>query len=192
MFMKKKYHDHFESDCYYHIYNRSINKEQLFLNQRNYKFFLLQWKKYLSGYLRVYSYCLIPNHFHFFVQVNQDVNNDEIEKAFKYFFCSYSLAFNKENNRSGSLFQKGFKRIRIEEDSYFTNIIHYIHNNPIHHGFVNSYNEWNYSSYNSIISEKPTLVGRSEVLEWFGGREKFIDFHLKNIKFEKIDKYLFE
>lgn len=105
--MNRKYHDPFEQDCYYHIYNRSIGKQQLFVSEENYKFFLNQWKKYLQDYLSIYAYCLIPNHFHFFAQVKTS-NNGVIEEKFKRFFSSYTLSFNNFHIRTGSLFQKGF------------------------------------------------------------------------------------
>lgn len=187
--MSQKYHDPFEEDCYYHIYNRSVNNETIFLSERNYTYFLDQWKKYLSRELDVLSYCLLPNHYHFFVKVKENASNETLEDLFKRFLSSYSLAFNKENRRKGALFQKRFKRIKVENDDYITSIIHYIHNNPIHHGLTRAYEEWKYSSYNSIVSDKPTLIMKKEVLEWFGSKENFIEFHKQNVVFEKIKEW---
>ena len=70
----------------------------------------------------------------------------------------------------------------VESDEYFTRLIQYIHHNPIHHKFVTEYSVWKYSSYNDIISDHPTKIKRKEILEWFGGREEFIDFHELNKK----------
>ena len=121
--MERKYHDPFVADRYYHIYNRSINREKLFVNNENYIFFLKQWYKYLNNYLQVWSYSLIPNHFHFFVRVIELVQqidiNKLIENQFKKFFSSYTLSFNSVYGRKGSLFQKSFKRKLVENDSYF-------------------------------------------------------------------------
>jgi len=187
--MYRKYHDPFEVDCFFHIYNRSINNESIFLSDRNYKFFLSQWKKYFANQLEIFAYCLIPNHFHFFIQVKTN-NISLLEDSFKRFFSSYSLSFNIENVRTGSLFQKGYKRIKVDNDDYFTSLIHYINNNPIHHKLVSKYENWPYSSYNSIVSDKPTLVQREKVLDWFGGKEQFIRFHKENIVYEKIKDVL--
>jgi len=105
-------------------------------------------------------------------------------------FRSYALAFNKENNRSGSLFHKGFKRIRIDDEKYFTAIVHYIHNNPIHHHYVDEYEKWHFSSYNAVISDSPSNVNREQILELFGSKNNFIQFHLENIKYDKIDIFI--
>jgi hypothetical protein len=45
------------------------------------------------------------------------------------------------------------------------------------HGFTKKIDEWKFSSYNAIISEKKSLVEREKVLEWFDGKERFIEFH---------------
>ena len=53
--------------------------------------------------------------------------------------------------------------------------------NPVNYGFCQKPEEWLYSSYNSCISEKSTRLKRDEILEWFGNRDSFIDFHNNNI-----------
>ena len=193
--MVSKYHDIFEEGRYYHIFNRTINKELLFLNDENYNFFLSQWNKYFDGFLSVFAYSLMPNHFHIFAQVVSSSSsniNEELEEKCKRFFSSYTLSFNNQNRRKGSLFQKRFKRILVDKDDYFTKIIHYIHNNPIHHGIADSYEKWKYSSYNAIVSNGETKVNRKEVLDWFGGKENFILFHQQNVDFRRVEKYTLE
>jgi putative transposase len=197
-----KYHNTFHEGDFYHIYNRGINNEILFKTKRNYLFFIERWIKYIGELLEVCSYCLLPTHFHFFVRVSDsfaklqkfrkatDINK-LLEHQFMLLFRSYALAFNKENSRTGSLFQKGFKRIRIDNEQYFVAIIHYIHNNPIHHHYVDDYKDWHFSSYKAFISDIPTKINRENILKWFGSKETFIQFHKENIKYEKIDKFLF-
>jgi putative transposase len=89
-------------------------------------------------------------------------------KQFSHLFNSYSKSFNKAFNRHGGLFETPFDRIRITNEKYFTNLVHYIHNNPVHHGFCSFPADYPWSSYGSIISEKPTKLKRHKVLDWFG------------------------
>ena len=63
------YHAPLVPDNYYHIFNRGNNKENLFSNDGNYLFFLNKLKKYILPHLKIFSYCLMPNHFHFLAQV---------------------------------------------------------------------------------------------------------------------------
>ncbi|HEY6437113.1 MAG TPA: hypothetical protein VIY47_11035 [Ignavibacteriaceae bacterium] len=56
---------------FYHIYNRGNNKENIFFEEKNYQYFLKLFDKYLSPYVDVYAYCLMPNHFHFLICVKE-------------------------------------------------------------------------------------------------------------------------
>jgi putative transposase len=94
------------------------------------------------------------------------------------FLNSYAKAFNKQNNRKGALFIDFTKRKAIDNESYFTSVVNYIHQNAVYHGFCNSAQDWPYSSYNSILKTgKTTQLERNLIFDWFGGIEKFIDFH---------------
>ncbi|MBK7869998.1 MAG: hypothetical protein IPJ74_04540 [Saprospiraceae bacterium] len=70
-----------------------------------------------------------------------------MEERFQRLFAGYVLAINRQENRTGSLFQKRFRRIAIQKESQLTSLIHYVHQNPVHHGFATTHVEWAYSSY---------------------------------------------
>ena len=162
------------SDTYYHLYNRGNNKDIIFFEDDNYIFFLNQFKKHVAPFCDVYAYCLMPNHFHFFVRINDETL---FEKGIKNFFISYSKAINKRYNRVGSLFQGRYKASEIKSDSYYTTIVSYIHQNPLRAGLVENMSDYKYSSYNAYLSTKDTILNKQEILDWFGGLESFIDYH---------------
>ena len=190
----RDYHSKFEEEKYYHIYNRGNNGENIFVNDDNYKYFLRKWRQQIAPFTQTLAYCLMPNHFHFLVRVNPQApgNGTEVdinlvlENQFKKLFSSYALSYNKQQNRHGSLFEKRFKRLQIDSDDYFSKIIHYIHNNPIHHNFVSDYDVWKYSSFKAIISDRPSLLAKDEVLEWFGGKEEYNQFHKIQLDYGEI------
>ncbi len=118
--------------------------------------------------------------------------NKLLEDQFRNLFSGYTLAFNNQQNRSGSLFQKRFKRIEIANDDYLTTIIHYIHHNPIHHGFVDDYSKWKFSSYNAMLSKEETSLNRKIVLDWFGGQSGFEEFHSESKNLNAIKSLIME
>jgi putative transposase len=59
-----------EEGNYYHLYNRGNNRENIFFEEENYMYFLKQFKNYLLPHIDVFAYCLMPNHFHFFIRIN--------------------------------------------------------------------------------------------------------------------------
>ena len=81
------------------------------------------------------------------------------------------------HHRSGALFERTFERKLVYSEYYLKNLIFYIHNNPVSHGFVKDLKQYRWSSYDTVISNKPTKLIRDEVIELFGGLENVIDFH---------------
>ncbi len=196
----KKYTSLLECDKYYHIYNHAVGQDNLFKNDDNYNFFLNKYAKYISPIADTFAYCLMPNHFHFAVRIKEEdqintlmrtihkLKNVEkldcekyISKQFSNLFSSYTQSFNRQNNRTGVLFERAFKRLHIDSNSYYRKIIHYIHFNPVHHGFVKDLRDWKYSSFESFFSEKATLLKRKEVIDWFDSKDNFYNFHQKEI-----------
>lgn len=194
------------TNTYYHIYNHANGADNLFVETKNYYFFLDKIKLYLEPIAEIFAWCLMPNHFHFLIKIKEEdkielqfeeskkliFNNlDEnqkytflqqfISRQFAKLFSSYTQSFNKLYNRKGSLFIKNFKFKQVDSTAYYNTLIQYIHLNPIQHGFTSKIEEWEFTSYHSILSEKPTLLQRDEVLKWFGGKTEFTKFHLHNI-----------
>ena len=180
-----------QTEKLYHIYNHANGSENLFRETENYLYFLRQWDKYISPIAETLAYCLMPNHFHCLVLIKKQ---EEIEatfgkfetfqkleyllsKQFANFFSSYTQAYNKRYNRKGSLFAPNFKKKEITSNDYITKVIAYIHTNPIHHRFTQDLRKWSFTSYSSILSTNSTKLARTMVLDWFGGKKLFEDFH---------------
>ena len=189
----------FESEKFYHVYNHGNANDNIFINESNYNFFLNKFNKYVSPIADTFAYCLLPNHFHFLIQIKTEniINDfyyksrkvsktmrdapknisDIISQQFSNFFNSYTKSFNKQNNRKGSLFLDNFNRKNIDTENYLKRIIIYIHQNPVNHGFSEHVNKWKYSSYNSIISNKSTNLKRDDVISLFEDIDNFIYCH---------------
>ena len=167
---------------YYHIYNRGNNGETLFRERRNYLYFLRLYAKYVEGVAETFAYCLLRNHFHFLIRIKDWLSSEDSQslqpsRAFSNLFSTYTKAFNKAYQRTGSLFEKPFKRKLVDSDRYFCALVVYIHGNPQKHHFVDDLTDWPYSSYHAILSDKPSRIQRADVLEWFGSRLGFEAAH---------------
>ncbi|MFH6998376.1 transposase [Flavobacterium sp. FlaQc-57] len=175
--MKK---DFLEAGQYYHIYNRGNNKENIFIEEKNYRYFLEKMKKYILPIADVYAYCLLKNHFHIVLRIKDKVDLPENLKAkihlpFSNLFNSYSKSINKAYNRTGSLFQEHLQRNRIENEDYLKQLIIYVHLNPVKHKFSEYFETYLHSSYRSFLSDKSTSIDRDYIINLFEG--------LKNFKF---------
>lgn len=163
-----------EQSHVYHIYNKGINSTNIFLSDENKSYFLKLLSKYLNGKIEVFAYCLMDNHFHLVIKIIEE--EKIVTQAFSNLFNAYAKAFNKQNNRTGSLFEKHFKRIKIQDENYLRNIIQYIHLNPKHHLNID-YKSYKFSSFQSMISAKETKLARKDVLSYFDSIENFIFCH---------------
>lgn len=59
-------------DTYYHIYNRGVNRENIFVEERNYALFLNLFEKHLASVVDLFAYCMLRNHFHVLVRVKPE------------------------------------------------------------------------------------------------------------------------
>jgi len=98
-------------------------------------------------------------------------------RQFSHLFNSYTKWFNKRHARTGSLFEKNFKRKEITSEEYLKHLVYYIHHNPLHHGFVNSFINYPWTSYLIYTESKSTFLDKETVVEWFHDVDDFISFH---------------
>ncbi len=171
-----------KSEQYYHIFNRGNNREDIFLEEKNYQYFLELMKKHIVPIADLLTYCLLKNHFHLLIRTKPVNSDDLISKKFSNFFNAYAKAINKQYGRSGSLFKDRFSRKIIKDGNQLRNLIIYIHTNPAHHGFTPDFSLYKHSSYKAFISNKKTLLDREFVLNQFGDRANFkYVHHAKNL-----------
>jgi putative transposase len=185
-----------EPGKFYHIYNRGNNKENIFLEEKNYYYFLELYGKYIGPIADTYAYCLMPNHFHLLIGIKDEQNTSQVletcevsgskelqpSQQFSNLFNAYTKAINNTYQRTGSLFQERFGRIEINNEYYFSQLVQYIHLNPQKHGFVEDFRDYKFSSYHSHLSGKRTNLKREEVLKWFGDKAAYQSFHAGSFK----------
>lgn len=170
----------YSENCYYHLYNRGVEKRNIFLDNQDYSVFLHLLKYYLSppdlnnehpftnlsltgfnpvrlrpmqtlfGEIDLLGYCLMPNHYHLLVK---QITRDGITQLTRKISTTYSMYFNHRYKRVGHLFQGIFKAALIQDDSYLLHLSRYIHLNS---NQVTGFNPvtYPYSSYQYYLGIK--------------------------------------
>jgi len=184
---------------YYHIYSRGINGCTIFQERGNYEHFLKLYDEYISPVADTFAWVLMKNHFHFLVRIKDydDIGfvrsrpgrwigeSPSMKKCnpstqFGHLLNAYAKGYNKRYKRTGSLFEKPFRRLRVDNQRYFKTLIYYIHNNPVKHGFCESMMNYPWSSFLTLITLKPTKLQRETVLGWFNSESEFLEYHMQN------------
>ena len=168
--------EHLEYGKIYYIYNRGINKGDVFFETKNYVYFLNLNAKHVDPIADTYAWCLMKNHFHLLVKIKDESQISETKNPYQYFsnlFNAYAKGINKTYGRTRSLFQKKFKRKLVDNEAYLKNLILYIHNNPVNHGICQDAMDYAWSSYLTCVSDKATNLKKDEVLDLFADVENF-------------------
>ena len=115
-------------NAFYHVMNRGLGRQRIFLNDDDYSVFLETLKE-SSRYcnVRIVSYCFMSNHYHLLVQTP----SANLNRMMRHLNGVYTQRFNKMHRSDGPLFRGRYKAILVQEDEYLTHLIRYIHLNPI-------------------------------------------------------------
>lgn len=196
----------FANDEIYHIFNRGVEKRPTFMDKREldrgiktldfYRFanlplklsrFLVlpesekvklvqdMYRKY-EKLVKIVSYCLMPNHFHFLAK---QIKKNGISTFAANFANSYTKYFNTKHERVGPLFQGLFKAVRVESDEQLIHVSRYIHLNPASSFLINpeqleSYQWSSYPEYLDISQNK--IADKEIVLDMFSSKEAYRQF----------------
>lgn len=169
---------HFTENGIYHVYNRGVEKRDIFMDEQDYAVFLHLLKYYLSPVganevhplltfqnfavvrprplanigeeIKLLAFCLMPNHFHLLTKQSAI---DGVTKLLRRVATTYSMYFNKRYKRVGYLFQGKYKAALVETDSYLLHLSRYIHLNPLELTGTDLVN-YPYSSYPYFLGLK--------------------------------------
>ncbi len=189
----------YESGATYHIYNRS--NENIFYKRENYFYFLRNVKKHILPYADILSYCLMPNHFHFLLVVNEkgvEVSTKNFKegvqllpKSIGTMLSSHTQAINKQEKRKGSLFAHTTKAKMLNEakNNYLLQCFMYIHQNPILAELVEKLEDWEFSSYPDYIGKRNgKLVNKGLALGMLNIDINDVEFITNKLLFDKVDE----
>jgi len=144
-------------------------------------------KKYLKKepIVSINAYALMPNHFHFLLKQKHDGGILKFTSNIQNGFAKY---YNLKNKRNGSLFQKPFKSIRIENNDILLHVSRYIHLSPITSYIVNkdNYEIYPWTSLMEYLNERESdYICTKSILGLIGGREKYKKFVLSQVDYQR-------
>ncbi|HUN53869.1 MAG TPA: transposase [Smithella sp.] len=153
----------------HHIMIRGMERKQIFRDNSDREDFLVRLEKLLPAtQTSCFAWAMIPNHAHFLFRTG----NVPVVTLMSRLLTGYAMHFNMRHKRSGRLFQNRYKSILCQEDTYLTELVRYIHLNPLRAGLVKTMGELNRYAYcgHSVLmgNKKRDWQDTDYVLNYFG------------------------
>lgn len=203
----------FANDHYYHIFNRGVERRNIYARKKDYNRALftlkyyqykdppLSYSKFLtlaidkrevflkqvtnySKHIEILAYCLMPNHFHLLLKQKQE---NGISIALANIQNSYTKYFNIKNKRIGPLFEGPFKAVMVETTEQLMHLSRYIHINPAV-SLICTETEiktYPWSSLHEYLFQETGIAEKKEILELFNSEEKYEEFVINQIAYGK-------
>ena len=177
-------------DCFYHVYNRVEENRKLFYTDENYSFYLKLWGKVnFKQSCRILSYCLMPTHYHYLLQILDPLL---FSKKMSYFFNVYCKSLNSQRNETGRFFTNRFKVKLIDNENYLMRLCAYIHLNPVRSNLAIAPEEWPYSNFLSCIGKNEDRIADQKFFkEMILTHSDYEEFIRTRYDQEGLDVYLF-
>lgn len=180
----------FANNQYYHIYNRGVEKRDIFLDESDYDRLLKSmadfnnacpvWKirgeasnEMVEPYVEIVAYCINPNHFHLILK---QLRNNGISDFMHKLGTGYTMYFNKKNKHSGVIFQGVFKSVHIDSNEYLLYVSAYVNCNSEVHGIEKAEN-YRWCSFPEYAKLKAGITSGNEViLGQFANLEDYVKY----------------
>jgi len=195
-YVNRRDYKNFAKDGIYHVYNRGVNKMEIFKKEKDFKVFLFRLREGLlpstidpkvfskserrrklfpEGTFHLLAYCLMPNHFHLMIQQMTDL---PVTKLLSKVCTGYSKYFNKEYERVGAVFQDQFKAVLVENNEQLLWASYYIHKNPIEAFLVNDLKDYEWNSFKEYFdySSQDNLCKKSIIQEQFNTPQSYLNY----------------
>lgn len=127
----------------YHIIQRGNNREYIFKNKRDKKLLLDLFEKYIEVFnYQILGYVVMDNHYHIILRTM----GEGLSKVMQRINTEFARTYNRENKRTGHVFEKRYKGIPVKNDTYLLSLLRYVHQNPVKAKICKKVSEYNWSS----------------------------------------------
>lgn len=204
----------FVNNQVYHVFNRSIASQPIFIDRLDYERMLElvnyyrfkkpplrfshykrlskeQKEKYENSFminkspmLEILAYCIMPNHVHFLLRPK--ISN-AVSDFMRNLQNSYAKYFNTKRKRTGSLFQFMFKAVRVETDEQLIHVSRYIHLNPVTSYIVEARDleSYQWSSFKDYILGVDSFISKEMILSHFKSTQEHKKFIFDQAEYQR-------
>jgi len=134
----------------HHITQRGNNKEEVFFDDEDRRFYLDVLKRYKDKYkMKILAYCLMENHVHVLAAPEKETS---LARGMGGTNLLYTQHVNRKYRRSGRLWQNRFFSSIVEKEPYLWAVMRYMEQNPVRAKLVRRAEDYEWSSARAHIS----------------------------------------
>lgn len=151
--------------AFYHVLLRGNNGQHIFFYDEDRRHFYFLLEKGIEKFShRIHGFCFMSNHIHLLIQEF----DTPLSNIMQHLSLCYVQYINKKYKRVGHLFQDRYKPILVEEGGYLSEVIRYIHLNPVRAGMVSLPEEYDWSGHRAFLGlEQITWLSQNRILQKF-------------------------
>lgn len=113
----------------YHVINRGNARAQVFHKEGDYYAFLdMMAEAKVRLPIRLLSYCLMPNHFHFVLWPYAD---GDLGRWMHWLLTTHVRRYLRHYQHSGHVWQGRFRAFPIQDDDHLLTVMRYVERNPL-------------------------------------------------------------
>jgi putative transposase len=156
----------------HHVIVRGIEKRRIVDDRADRESFVSRMGQIASeAETPIYAWALMTNHAHILLRSGPY----GLSRFMRRFLTGYAISYNRRHHRYGHLFRNRYKSIVCDEDSYFRELVRYIHLNPLRVKLVKSMSEldrYRWCGHSVLMGRiKHGWQDRDYVLSWYGDKE---------------------
>ena len=128
----------------YHIINRANGRAEIFHKNPDYEAFLSLLPAAKARHpVKVFAFCLMPNHFHF---VLEPAHTTALSQFMQWLLTTHVRRYHKHYGGSSHIWQGRFNSCPIQRDKHLITVLRYVLQNPVRAGLSSSAKDWQWSS----------------------------------------------
>jgi putative transposase len=157
----------------YHVINRGNGRQEVFHKDKDYEAFMDLIAEAKEGYtVKLYGYCLMPNHFHMVVKPEK---GEELSKWMQWLMTSHVRRYHRHYGSSGHVWQGRYKSFMIQEDSHLQMMMRYVEGNPVRAGLAAYAKDWKWSSHEETMGKRERTVTEAVPIELPELWDRYVD-----------------
>lgn len=148
----------------FHVLNRAVARLTLFETQDDYETFeCVLAEAHAREPLPIFSYTVMPNHWHFVVRPQTDT---QVSNFFRWLTHTHTMRWHAQHQTEGTghLYQGRFKTFPVEDDEHLLTVLRYVERNPLRASLCQNVEDWEYGSMWRRMFGDPE--SRSILSEW--------------------------